>query len=96
MQTLSKAELHVAPIIFDFIENDTVESCRSFLDHMGLDVAGLPLGCGGNVLLAAVVEHYTDDDGNFEPNGILTDLETWPPIANRVAELKREREAGVN
>jgi len=93
MQTFSEAELYLAPFFFDLLENDTAENCQSFFQHMGFDFWRLPKNCTSKLLLAALSDHYTDEDGKFDAVGLPGDMETWPPIANRIAELRRKQAA---
>jgi len=93
MQTLSEAELYMAPFFLDLLENDTLAKCQSFFQHMGFDFGRLPENCTSKQLLAALTDHYTDKEGEFDEEGLPSDMETWPPIANRIAELRREQAA---
>ncbi len=77
----------LAPLLNDFLENDQL---GDFLDHIGLGADGLPPNCDGGQLMATVKQFYAGD-GELDMDVVAGDLASYPPIAARVRELRREK-----
>lgn len=77
----------LAPMLNDFLENGEL---GAYLDHIGLGADGLPPDCDGGQLMATVKQFYVGD-GELDMAVVAGDLASYPPIAARVRELRREK-----
>lgn len=97
--TASEAKGIVLGILRDFWEDATddegVDRLFDYWQHVGLEVADLPLDPAPELICEAFVDHYTDG-GEINVNKATNDLATWPPIVARIAEIGLEKlaEAG--
>ncbi len=71
----------------DCLENSVL---GDFLDHIGLGADGLPPNCDGGQLMATVKQFYVGD-GELDMAVVARDLASYPPIAARVREGRREK-----
>ncbi len=77
----------LAPMLEDFLENGGLVA---YLDHIGLGADGLPPNCDGGQLMATVKQFYAGD-GELDMALVAGDLASYPPIAARVREGRREK-----
>ena len=77
----------LAPLLNDFLENGGLVA---YLDHIGLGLDGLPPNCDGWQLMATVKQFYAGD-GELDLAVVAGDLASYPPIAARVREGRREK-----
>ena len=77
----------LAPLLDDFLENGQL---GDYLDHIGLGLDGLPPNCDGGQLMATVKQFYAGD-GELDMHVVAGDLASYPPIAARVREGRREK-----
>jgi hypothetical protein len=64
----------------------------SWFNHIGFDASVL---VSADQLPAAYVAFHEDDQGWIDAEKALEQLATWPPIASRICELKRQGTAKV-
>lgn len=93
----------------DFLwgEHATGADVLSFAKHIGIapgaivrraEIAGeLAAEAGGDAAARAIerpfVEHYRTTGQHLDFRRFVADLASWPPIANRVAELRAQKAA---
>lgn len=82
----------ILSLLVDILEDEDVTALPSYIRHVGFDITAI--GDPSN-LPRAWLAHYRIRQGHYDLERALNDFATWAPIANRIAELKREKEAGV-
>jgi hypothetical protein len=88
---LTEDESMVLWPFLDFAEEGDDAFAR-YLLHCGID--GADIGRAGDAQ-GAILKHYRRPDGTYDVDTAARDLARWPPIAERVKELKRKRRAQV-
>ncbi len=85
-QDESEARNQLAGMLVDFFENDEL---GDFLAHIGFDIEWLSPDDGGEQLITEVMRFYAPGL-KFSIDPVAEDLASYPPIAARVRELRRE------
>lgn len=83
----------VSGILIDLLDHGDVDELFDYLKHVGFDLASIRKPSD---LPAAWLGHYRNRVGTYDVDRALTNLVTWPPIADRIAELKAEGEVFPN
>ena len=88
-KTLSKAEARntLLELLYEFIQKPVAEMA-DYLRHVGFDTSAVKTP---DQLRAAWCAFYRTGKGHYDVNRAFTDFATWPPIANRIAELRAEQ-----
>jgi hypothetical protein len=89
--TPSKEAGLVLAYFSDFAEQSE-ETLAAFLKHCGITSEDLQ---AAPTTKDAILTHYRLANGHYELERAAYDLSRWPPIAERIRELKRERQIGV-
>ena len=81
-----EARNQLAGMLVDFFEDGEL---GTFLKHIGFDIGWLSDDDGGEQLVTEVMRFYAPDL-KFSIDPVASDLASYPPIAARVRESRRE------
>jgi hypothetical protein len=89
---LSADESMILGQFLDFAENGGDDKLAEYIHHVGITPEGI--SAAGDVQ-GAILRHYRRRGGKYDIDAAAADLLSWPPIAARVEELRRERRAAM-
>ncbi len=87
MNATSEAQDQLAAMLADFLENDDL---GNFLKHIGFDIGWLSDDDSGEQLVTEVMRFYAPGR-EFSIDPVASDLASYPPLAARIQELRREK-----
>jgi hypothetical protein len=83
--TAAEQKSMVLAVFADLADNDDVDGLFDFMGHCGIDVRKMRIG---QVLTDFILEHYQIGARKFDVSRVVEDLATYPPIVQRVEELR--------
>jgi hypothetical protein len=84
-ESIEHQEAMVLGPYIDYLEENDTDSFIALANHAGIDLRGDPI--------KQILRHYWLGGGQYDIERCANDFATYPPIANHIAELRREQRA---
>ena len=88
--TAAQQKGSILSVFVDFADNDDIDGLFDFMGHCGIDVRKMP---DHQELQDFILEHYQIGARKYDVSRVANDLATYPPIAQRIEELRKEQAA---
>ena len=82
--SIAEQEAHILAVYADMLDHDDFDGFFDLARHAGIDMhRGDPI--------QQILKHYWLGGGRYDVKRAIEDFASWPPIVNRIEELRREQ-----